>query len=689
MKRRRMSKRKLLTLMVAIAMMLAALLPSGALAADGLLAGEDTYISVHQYITATDIEDVYKVTVTASGNVPNTFSDLVILCDLSGSMNSYMFPVTSAGRSPALKTAFWNLLDTLIGAKRGRSTWPTSEKVRYAVVPIGAVYNGGTIVGINDYTGSLPPFFTPDYEKVYIYPPGPSAADRPAISIDGEVWFNSMEPMTDVAGPASGPLPPGTFKPELDGPKPLDGMTGGGDTRIYPALEVAAELLYGASATKPKGYTSRDTVNRYVIVMTDGAFDEVRQDSGRTFNYNFDRINSLKNGTVYTAGAPMPPTISGANKQARFEEAQKNGTIVYAVGLGDGVTLEKAYLPGEYEYRSGFNQYLQDLASDRGGVADYTSQPIRPISNPVTDHGDGSKTTSEFYYPVCNVNLSGPGSLSEAFTNIAKSVIPPILARNAVANITLGENVELYHYPGKPLMDASSSDKNILFDIKSGGGSIVWAMNGLTANETGVPNQGTNTLVFYVKFDRKNADGDLWYSIMKDCTFSYTNSEGKSVAKGIPKAYISAVGETKQDANAEALHEVGSTGVVSTTGAEQHQDNRKSTQLISEQPSAFDLAPNIVGLKTVNTTDGKVKVIVEVSNFTNMRFQWQFKNETGTWEDILGANASHYTLGKKFRIGKEYELRCKITNGVRNVFYSDVLTVKPGKANKDEGLQSR
>ena len=79
---------------------------------------------------------------------------------------------------------------------------------------------------------------------------------------------------------------------------------------------------------------------------------------------------------------------------------------------------------------------------------------------------------------------------------------------------------------------------------------------------------------------------------------------------------------------------------------------------------------------------------MELTNGSKMRYQWQFKNAAGEWEDIFGATGSHYSLGKQFAKGEEYELRAKITNPAGKLSFTESISLSvAGKAGS--GLQSR
>lgn len=94
-----------------------------------------------------------------------------------------------------------------------------------------------------------------------------------------------------------------------------------------------------------------------------------------------------------------------------------------------------------------------------------------------------------------------------------------------------------------------------------------------------------------------------------------------------------------------------------------------------------------MAIKTGKDASGRDKVYVDLSNGSYMRYQWQFKNAAGKWEDIFGANASHYTLGKQFALNQSYELRCKITNPAGKISYTEAVEATRSMGSAD--LQSK
>lgn len=103
---------------------------------------------------------------------------------------------------------------------------------------------------------------------------------------------------------------------------------------------------------------------------------------------------------------------------------------------------------------------------------------------------------------------------------------------------------------------------------------------------------------------------------------------------------------------------------------------------------AANVAPDVTGVKSGTDTSGRSKVQVNLTNGALMRYQWQFKNTLGEWEDIFGATGSHYTLGRQFAAGKEYELRARITNPAGSTSFSDSVKVTV-EGSASAGLQSK
>ena len=162
--------------------------------------------------------------------------------------------------------------------------------------------------------------------------------------------------------------------------------------------------------------------------------------------------------------------------------------------------------------------------------------------------------------------------------------------------------------------------------------------------------------------------------------------------KYFPMPYISPDNGEKVEAGQGEESSPGSTIPISTgkTGAQGHQENRD----LKDSPGSDwaggirDIDPGVTGVKTGKDASGREKVFVELKSGATMRFQWQFKNAAGEWEDIFGANASHYTLGRQFALKQTYQLRCKITNQAGKITYTDVIEAMR-TVDGAEGLQAK
>ena len=249
--------------------------------------------------------------------------------------------------------------------------------------------------------------------------------------------------------------------------------------------------------------------------------------------------------------------------------------------------------------------------------------------------------------------------------------IPPSTASSQVS-----QYFDLYKYKNEPLAaaytDGKEDPKNV---AQVSGKKVSWDLPEL---EDGV----LYTLVYYVKL----ADG-------LEGSLSYPVCETAVTLQGVnftwPVGGYIAPSHGVEDAESGATLPVDS-GTKGYTGMDGHQDNRdgaKSTaQIMGYSP---DIQPVIKGLRGGTAASGRAKAIVDVENGALMRFQWQYKEESGAWVDIFGATSSQYTLSAMFKAGQTYELRCKITNPAGAVTYTEALKVEATAAAKGGSLQSK
>lgn len=318
----------------------------------------------------------------------------------------------------------------------------------------------------------------------------------------------------------------------------------------------------------------------------------------------------------------------------------------------------------------------------------------RPVKGDMTNEtANGNKVDVEnWYYEY--IPTSDPHKIKTVFDEFVRKIIS--IGENARADISLNEHFSVYQMKGEPLFDTNVGS------VSYNGGSIVWDHEG-----AGVPLTGLYYLSFYVKADQKNMVNGLYYSPLESAFYTVTGPfktaanphpdplTGEypisTISKDWEKNYVDPDGHIKSDTPPNLSDYEVDVTQLSATGADQHQQNRKDGETTRNftSGSLLELKPEITSLESGIGLKGRTKVILKLNNGSHMKFQWQVKNDNGEWEDIFGATASQYTLGSQFKAGREYELRCKITNGAGSIFYSDVLKTTATAGTKSEGLQSK
>lgn len=242
--------------------------------------------------------------------------------------------------------------------------------------------------------------------------------------------------------------------------------------------------------------------------------------------------------------------------------------------------------------------------------------------------------------------------------------------------------------------------------VSSSGRTISWDIDE-------IPDDGTLIeLIYYIKANDTN-DADLSYPVFDEAYLFYNTvldvlgiPTPGTIVNHFPNAYIkggavsgggSSGGSSgsggsglPSDPNGIPVGSGGTTGTggsssAPSTGAEGHQENRELAGN-GGWGDVSDIAPNVTEIKGSTDSSGRSRVEVSLTNGNQMRYQWQFKNSAGEWEDIFGATGSRYTLGKQFTVGQEYELRAKIINPAGKMSFTEIvkLTMEAGNGG---GLQ--
>ena len=273
-------------------------------------------------------------------------------------------------------------------------------------------------------------------------------------------------------------------------------------------------------------------------------------------------------------------------------------------------------------------------------------------------------------------------------------IVHPVIAEEFVPFGSLGSSFSLINYPGEPRYRASEGTS-----VEWSGSSFKWYIG--TKNAAGIyevpaADDGVFRLSFYIKLSDAAIKAGGFHAVFNQLGVTYVQYPDGNVlnknqtTKTYPNVYISSGGEVKEGvtgasdgenanqttAEVEMTKNTDIETLFSKTEGEKKTESAAMSSVSSPNTSE---KPEITKISFGLTPEGKNQVTVSVKNGSSMLFQWQ-KKEGDNWVDILGANGSVYTLGKGFKVGQKYELRCIISNRANQKFYSDSLIVTPEKS---------
>jgi len=456
--------------------------------------------------------------------------------------------------------------------------------------------------------------------------------------------------------------------------------------------------------------SATDGKRRFVILLSDG------EDSG-WLPATFEKVSEMKNAGVqfYTMG--IQTTGEAVQKTNHTGTGYRKDGSAWPGAIYIDVT--NSSLPANWKNWEGtknvsasemlkdaspalnseFEQPLVFMATDyhvdqhpfSTTYATWEDVEADYLGGPSNGKPDWNRADPKYYYVGKTNNITA--EIKDTFAEIAKRIIQ--FGENAQTQIKLNSNFTLYQYPGKPLFEKGGIENQTVINK---GGSINWNFNG-----DGIPTMKEATLTFYVKLNSKAVKAGEFQSPLEKLVFSATGpfpGEGakprygwpeRDVTIAFPQAYITAAG-----------------GITSEDGSGTEVEGEKQAEVkpdleFEDSPTISAALPiagglgsyaaredaQITGVESKKLKTGKTQVQVAVKNGSEMYYQWQYQDESKNWVDIFGANGSTHTLGKKFKSGKKYQLRCVVSNAAGKKFESDTLEVTATKADiVGETLQS-
>lgn len=488
-------------------------------------------------------------------------------------------------------------------------------------------------------------------------------------------------------------------------------------TWILNGLEEVEKIFWGATgATKNQMDASGnlDKPNRYVILLTDG------DDTAGAGLKALQKINEMKNVGVQFMVVAID---SGANPATAGYDPKNLSSIVAHINANFATTnpatslfttdmtpwLALASIPIEAQIThpaTGTQEWFEigdigtgslisipgTLGTDQLGSAgtwtagsvggyDFTTVP--------TLRQHATKDPAFAYIPANDTS-----KIEDVFKSFVDQIVK--MGQGTKVDAKLGSYFDVYQMPGKPLFEVDGAMATSAEVIYSGG-NINWRL----INE--IPLMGITTLSFYVKMDSSKANSALHYTVLEKAVLTSTGPffhaidnpmapfKDIFITKAFSEVFVNPGGDIQQGSTEKDVTSDASKEAVGFSGYDNHQQARKDLATTREYTSGLvDVAPDIKAVKAATAANGRAKAVVEVANSANMLFQWQVQDETtGEWTDVFGATSSQYTLSSVFKVGETYKLRCKITNPVGKVSYSDVIEVKATAQKVSEGLQMK
>lgn len=640
-----MTKKKVSALLLAGAMLLGA---SGGLidvASAGGPAQGEARVDVRSEVAVTDVEGVYKVTLTAEGWLEAPSTGIAFVVDKSASMGN-----ETPSKMEGVKSAISGFINTVFDGKNNAG-WDRTY--------IGAGFYAGA--GSAELTGTNP------LGGVHFSTSMNDHQEKENL----KTWINAVE-------------------------------TAPGNSMLTVAQNAYRWMNDPAAAT---GVTGLDFDRKYVIVMGDGGDDNSVQ--------SIEYFEGLKSPVGYTT----PKGYAG------------QGAAVHVIGVQiAGYTENWAhYLGSDYLFKRDWAFYTGDDVL-KGGEQHYVNIAAHLDTYPTAVYSSKYADVNNFY--AANATITGENvqanyqhaknasEMSDHLQTIAASIAADAFVEAKVVG-QFSSAFQPYQMPGLPLVEVTSEDgeHNKAGKVAVTADGVEWVFNTLSP-------EASYSCVFYVKM-RDGLDAGLQHLIFDSFHLRYTAKDGEINEKILANAYsIPSQNTSTPDVPApdvtpdgNASEEGSASGDANTVvppnaaanndrtvsrvaaSASDYSDEKTARQKDEDDDgsrlytnAAGNIAPRIVDLRTGTTDSGRVKVIVELENGRYLRYQWQELVE-GTpdgWADIFGATGSQYVLGGRFRPGRTYMMRCRITNPAGVVSYTATIEVTAaGGTNSGERLQRK
>lgn len=237
-----------------------------------------------------------------------------------------------------------------------------------------------------------------------------------------------------------------------------------------------------------------------------------------------------------------------------------------------------------------------------------------PIALPFHGTGDGYKeyvddiianfdasTNFDTFYQFANTDDT-PTNTKAQIKKAFKEFVDKF--QSAASDIEIQQQInpafQIYQMPGKPLVHAT------LGTTSFSGNLLNWGITALPVKG------GSETATFYVKFDRTNADPNLYYPIADFTNIRWSALGTVPASSQFPIPYISGAGHSgKGDgaASGGVLHEANATGTITIGG------KNTSKNTVAGTPTSNVIIGSITGSKTTTTSGSGTTTTVNDGGF--------------------------------------------------------------------------
>lgn len=634
-------------------------LPAPTPEADRIPAGENGYLSLHKYVSKTDVDDVFKVQLQLKGKIIPPSIDIAIVLDHTGSMNATDIPSSSLTRWQA----------AVNGAKEAAKVFLDPSEH-----PLGAAGADKTRVAVTDFT-QFSPIDQMNGSNFY--------------TTDAVAASSGTKGLTDILG--------ATPNIGLDW---LYGRTTTNATYVATGLQSAYNILRASTADY-----------KYVLFLGDGgdgagSTNELQESTLRqdgiawaklikgdpSINYTYatkggwglTNMTALEGLDAEIWVIALGSTLDDFGPTQASDMLAAPGTpwVGTSYIAGTGIMFPAGIsTPINTARQSNVPEYLMTIAGKYNPTSAANTNPTidtgwtavsgNTYGSAIQEYRSNSTGAADIHY-----EHSDGTNLSALFKQYAQKMVQSI--SSVTVQDKLGAAFDIYQMPGKPALEAKvEGPRAATIDVgvpTISNGVIDWTI------PSEIDDYHYFTLTYYVKMDTSNTDPSLYYETNEYAYATY-RFDNKDYVIYFVQPYASQGGavEVKEPAAGQET-------------AAQEPEKTPSSLIATGSMRLMDSSPiytaEYEGIKMRTLSSGKTQLYLSVKNAGKFVYQWQYKDADGNWVDIFGANSSVYTLGKAFKSGQEYEFRCIIRNAHGSTFYSDIIKVKLEKTSGKAALQT-